>query len=106
MISIKDNDSLASRLAVEIGADLMIVMSDVDGVYDAPPGVEGSKLLSTYNPQQMGTDNIKFGEKSSVGTGGMDSKVRIPFFPSWLFFHFLRDEIETNERGHSTPSIL
>ena len=74
MISIKDNDSLASRLAVEVNADLLILLSDVDGLYTSPPGTEGSRLMNTYSPLHNGM-NIIFGEKSRVGLGGMDSKV-------------------------------
>ena len=48
-------------------------MSDVDGVYDLPPGSDGSKLLKVYNPKKH--DHIKFGKGSSVGLGGMESKV-------------------------------
>ena len=51
----------------------MILMSDVDGVYDLPPGSDGSKLLKVYNPKKH--DHIKFGKGSSVGLGGMESKV-------------------------------
>ncbi|XP_015585437.1 delta-1-pyrroline-5-carboxylate synthase isoform X2 [Cephus cinctus] len=72
-ISIKDNDSLAAMLAAEIQADLLILMSDVDGIYNLPPWQDGAKMLHTFSSDLRGT--IKFGEKSKVGTGGMNSKV-------------------------------
>ena len=49
LISIKDNDSLAARLAVLVRAHLLLLMSDVDGVYN-----KGSLLLSSYNPTNFG----------------------------------------------------
>merc|ERR1719481_1459889 len=73
-LHITDNDSLASRVAVDIGADLAILMSDVDGIYDRPPKEDGSQLLHYFNPRNLG--NIQFGEKSTKGTGGMESKVK------------------------------
>jgi delta-1-pyrroline-5-carboxylate synthetase len=72
-ISLKDNDSLAAMLAAEVQADLMVLMSDVDGIYTKPPSQEGARLLCTYTPDMK--DLVKFGKKSRVGTGGMDSKV-------------------------------
>ena len=72
-ISLKDNDSLAAMLAAEVQADLMVLMSDVDGIYTKPPSQEGARLLCTYTPDMK--DYVKFGKKSRVGTGGMDSKV-------------------------------
>ncbi|KOC68265.1 Delta-1-pyrroline-5-carboxylate synthase [Habropoda laboriosa] len=72
-ISIKDNDSLAAMLAAEIQADLLILMSDVDGIYNLPPWQDGAKMLHTFSSDLR--DTIKFGQKSKVGTGGMDSKV-------------------------------
>lgn len=74
VISIKDNDSLAARVAAELKADLLILMSDVEGLYSKPPGEEGSRLLDTFNPNI--TTGVEFGQKSRVGTGGMDSKVK------------------------------
>ncbi|KAI1301563.1 Delta-1-pyrroline-5-carboxylate synthase [Halotydeus destructor] len=72
-IIIHDNDSLAAHLAVEVGADLLILMSDVDGVFNLPPGTEGSRLFTTFSPTKHGL--VKFGSQSKVGTGGMESKV-------------------------------
>lgn len=46
-ISIKDNDSLAAMLSAEVQADLLILMSDVDGIYNKPPWEEGARLLYT-----------------------------------------------------------
>ncbi|XP_050546804.1 delta-1-pyrroline-5-carboxylate synthase isoform X2 [Daktulosphaira vitifoliae] len=74
VISIKDNDSLAAMVAAEIRADLLMLMSDVDGIYTLPPKQEGAKMIWTYNSDMV--DIIQFGQKSTVGTGGMDSKVR------------------------------
>lgn len=74
IINLKDNDSLAAMLAAEVQADLLILMSDVDGIYTAPPWQEGARLIHTYTSEMH--DIIRFGQKSKVGTGGMDSKVR------------------------------
>ncbi|XP_043257088.1 delta-1-pyrroline-5-carboxylate synthase isoform X2 [Colletes gigas] len=72
-ISLKDNDSLAAMLAAEVQADLLILMSDVDGIYNLPPWLDGAKMLHTFSSDLRGT--IQFGKKSKVGTGGMDAKV-------------------------------
>ncbi|GFR33636.1 delta-1-pyrroline-5-carboxylate synthase [Trichonephila clavata] len=74
VMNIKDNDSLAAHLAAEVKADLLILMSDVDGIYTLPPSQDGARFLYTYCPSLDG--NIVFGEKSGVGLGGMESKVR------------------------------
>jgi len=73
-LNITDNDSLASRVAVDINADLAILMSDVDGIYDKPPKDDGAQLMQYFNPKNINL--IKFGEKSNFGTGGMESKVK------------------------------
>lgn len=73
VISVKDNDSLAARLASELNSELLIIMSDVNGLYTAPPGMPDSRLLHTYSPDR---DQVIIAGKSRVGTGGMDSKVK------------------------------
>ena len=76
---IHDNDALAAFLAQEVNADLLILISDVDGVYNKPPGSEDARLLHTFTPRhaqpQASPEGIEFGSKSSVGLGGMESKV-------------------------------
>ena len=70
---IKDNDSLAARVSVEIGADLAILMSDVDGIYNKPPSHDEARIMHTFVPSDL--KDIEFGSASDVGTGGMESKV-------------------------------
>ncbi|XP_062257160.1 delta-1-pyrroline-5-carboxylate synthase-like [Platichthys flesus] len=74
VISIKDNDSLAARLAVEMKADLLIALSDVEGLYDSPPGTDDAKLIDIFYPGDQ--QSIKYGSKSRVGIGGMEAKVK------------------------------
>eukprot|EP00794_Sanderia_malayensis_P005426 gene5426-6105_t len=74
IISLKDNDSLAALFAVEMNADLLLLLSDVDGIYTGPPDQENSRLIDVFRPGDI--ENIKFGGKSRVGLGGMESKVR------------------------------
>nr|ANR02120.1 delta1-pyrroline-5-carboxylate synthetase 1 [Lilium regale] len=70
-----DNDSLAGLLAMELKADLLILLSDVEGLYSGPPGEPHSKLIHTYiRERHLG--EITFGDKSRVGRGGMTAKVK------------------------------
>ncbi|XP_023338909.1 delta-1-pyrroline-5-carboxylate synthase isoform X4 [Eurytemora carolleeae] len=73
-LNITDNDSLACTIAVDAGADLAILMSDVEGIYNKPPKEEGAQLLPYFNPKIV--NQIQYGEKSNYGTGGMESKVK------------------------------
>ncbi len=43
-----DNDSLASLVAVEMGADVCVLLTDVDGVFDKPPGSVGAKKIDVF----------------------------------------------------------
>ncbi|KAF5733147.1 pyrroline-5-carboxylate synthetase [Tripterygium wilfordii] len=70
-----DNDSLAALLALELKADLLVLLSDVEGLYSGPPSEPQSKLIHTYI-NKVHQSEITFGEKSRVGRGGMTAKVK------------------------------
>ncbi|XP_044473107.1 delta-1-pyrroline-5-carboxylate synthase-like [Mangifera indica] len=67
-----DNDSLAGLLALELKADLLILLSDVQGLYSGPPNEPNSRLIHTYVKEEQ--PEITFGDKSRVGRGGMTAK--------------------------------
>ena len=66
-----DNDSLASLVSVEMSAQLLILLTDVKGVYDRPPSEPNAKVIDTFNVSSA----FKVGEKSLQGRGGMGAKV-------------------------------
>jgi len=66
-----DNDSMAALCARSFACDLLILLTDVDGVFDRPPCEEGAKLLPFYSQ----TQSVGIGAKSLHGRGGMDSKI-------------------------------
>ncbi|XP_021845617.2 delta-1-pyrroline-5-carboxylate synthase isoform X2 [Spinacia oleracea] len=70
-----DNDSLAALLALELKADLLVLLSDVDGLYSGPPSDPQSKLIHTYVKEKHQSE-VTFGDKSRLGRGGMTAKVK------------------------------
>lgn len=77
IIMIGENDSLSAIVAVAIKADLLILLSDIDGLYDSDPHVnKDAKLISEVTEM---TDEILAcagGKGSSLGTGGMQTKLK------------------------------
>ena len=75
-IKIGDNDRLAARVAQMISADVMILFSDIDGLYDKNPKVEkDAKLISEVKTITKEIENMAGGAGSLVGTGGMITKI-------------------------------
>ncbi|KAF4320264.1 hypothetical protein BBO99_00003895 [Phytophthora kernoviae] len=67
-----DNDSLAALVGGEIEADLLMLLTDVEGLYNKPPSQPGAKIISVFRQEN---NDFKIGEKSSVGRGGMGAKI-------------------------------
>ncbi|MFD3590921.1 glutamate 5-kinase [Streptomyces sp. NPDC058683] len=71
-----DNDRLAALVAHLVHADLLVLLSDVDGVYDGDPGRPGtSRIAEVKGPQDLAGVEIGSAGKAGVGTGGMVTKV-------------------------------
>lgn len=76
-IAIGDNDTLAAIVAKEINADLLILLSDIDGLYTADPRKDPDATMISV--VENITDEIMAlggAQGSSLGTGGMATKLR------------------------------
>jgi glutamate 5-kinase len=72
-----DNDRLAARVAQAANADLVLLLSDVDGLYDRDPREEGAALIPTVDAVTPEVMAMASGASSSgLGSGGMVSKLQ------------------------------
>jgi glutamate 5-kinase len=71
-----DNDRLAALAAHLVHADLLLLISDVDGLYDGNPAAPGTTMLSDVLSEQD-LAHVRLGKPGAagVGTGGMQTKV-------------------------------
>ncbi|MFD2839046.1 glutamate 5-kinase [Populibacterium corticicola] len=70
-----DNDRLAALVSHIVRADAMVLLTDVDGLYDGPPRRPGAKRIPVVNSFAEISDVEVTTKGSSVGTGGMVSKL-------------------------------
>lgn len=71
-----DNDRLAALVAHLVRADLLVLLSDVDGLYDGDPSTPGTRRIEeVHGPAEL--DGVRIGSagRAGVGTGGMVTKV-------------------------------
>ena len=75
-VKIGDNDTLSATVAAIVDADVLIILSDIDGVYDANPQTHPeARLLSEIKEITSAVEAMAGGAGSSVGTGGMATKI-------------------------------
>ena len=76
-IEIGDNDTLAAVVAQSVNAELLILLSDIEGLYTADPKTDGSaELIHTVTEITPELLALAGGSGSSLGTGGMATKLR------------------------------
>lgn len=75
-IKIGDNDVLAAKATTLWGGDLLIILSDIEGIYDKNPAThKDAKLIENVTDPLELLKTIDIGEKSTFGTGGIATKV-------------------------------
>ena len=76
-IVIGDNDTLSAIVAATVEADLLVLLSDIDGLYTADPRSDPSaKLLDEVQAITPAVEALAGGNGTSLGTGGMVTKLR------------------------------
>ena len=69
-----DNDRLSALVAHLVGADALVLLSDIDGLYDSDPRKSSARFISEVTgPDDL--DGVIAGQGSRLGTGGMASKL-------------------------------
>jgi len=74
-VNFSDNDILSVLVAGALCADLVIILSDVDGLYTADPSQAGAKLIKTVD-EITAELKTSLNGKSKLGRGGIQSKIK------------------------------
>lgn len=70
-----DNDELASLTAAMVNADTLILLTNVDGIFNGPPSDPDSKLIPVIGDKMPELGTVISPSKSSFGRGGMLTKL-------------------------------
>jgi glutamate 5-kinase len=73
--SFGDNDRLAALVATLLGAPLLLLLSDVDGLYDRHPGEPGAAILRHVPRIDAGVEGLARDRLGGLSKGGMASKI-------------------------------
>jgi glutamate 5-kinase len=76
-IKLGDNDNLSALVANLVGADLLVILSDVDGLYsDDPSRNTGAELIPVVENVSAGIERLAKESSGELGTGGMITKIQ------------------------------
>lgn len=72
-----DNDELSGLIASMVNSDALIILSNINGVFDSDPQKPGAKIIRHINPNDKEPEKAISGGHSNFGRGGMLTKFRI-----------------------------
>ena len=76
-IKVGDNDTLGGIVACSVGADLLVLLSDIEGLYTADPRKDpDARLIPTVEAVTPEIEALAGGKGSDLATGGMETKLR------------------------------
>lgn len=99
-----DNDRLAARVATMASADLLILLSDIDGLYDAPPGANpNAKLIPQVDSITAEIEAMAGAAESELSRGGMATKIEAAKIATTAGTHML---IASGKIEHPLQNIV
>lgn len=69
-----DNDELAGLVSAMMDTSLLVILTNVDGLYDGDPGIEGTRVIHEFDSKSIDLGTITSGHKSGFGRGGILTK--------------------------------
>ena len=75
-LEIGENDSLSATVAAAVGADLLIILSDINGLYSADPRTDtNAQVIREVRKIDARIEQMAGGAGSALGSGGMATKI-------------------------------
>ena len=113
-IQFGDNDLLSAKVAGLMGADRLIILTNVDGLYDSSPTKNSKAKLIPHLPKvtQKFLASMDSKARSSLGSGGMFSKMRAAAYaqskliPTWILRGDLPQNLLKVARGESIGTYI
>ncbi|GAB1717309.1 MAG: glutamate 5-kinase [Nitrobacter sp.] len=99
-----DNDRLAARVATMASADLLILLSDIDGLYDAPPHLDpDAKLIPVVKRVTADIEAMAGSAASELSRGGMRTKIEAAKIATTSGTHML---IASGKIDHPLQAVI
>lgn len=99
-----DNDRLSARIAQMAGADALILLSDIDGLYEADPRINpGAKFIPQVKHIDGAIEAMAGGSASAVGSGGMVTKIAAAKIATAAGCHMA---IASGKEAHALKTLL